>query len=321
MTLLPEKELNAVEEWFAELLTELGFSSKTDRGRVLAGVRKLKQENEEFEKEKKLVAKEFGYSRWGDLVNYCSERAGVTPEVELPELYNDPPHGWILKEGGLTYDGACKRLTKTQKLLKEAFASIEKDIINNPDGWEEEVKSQVAEVYRESNDPDDFEAICYRFIHNIPEYDPEEDWFEVADRAAELFETYPERPRQTLEDLIAYARDNAVEINAKGWEIIKSSVRPESQVFYYLLTSCYASNNRPTSEEQMKAMEVWRNASDYWEDYEKAKGVGTVFNEETTLDQIVLAMKTMEEMEATSYGKTHNDRMERIVEVMTQKVR
>ena len=57
MSLLPEKELLAVETWFSDLKEALGVSQGADRGRVLASVRKLVSDNETYEQEKRVLTR------------------------------------------------------------------------------------------------------------------------------------------------------------------------------------------------------------------------------------------------------------------------
>ena len=144
MTLLPDNELRAVEEWFAELQAALGCKPTADRGRVLAAVRKLKEEAATYAEEKRVVAKATGHQRWGDFYNECASKLGKTPEVELPDVFSNPPVGWLVGTGK-SWDKAVKRLTKTQSLLKKTWAAIEQNAKeeNWEPGEEEESKRKI----------------------------------------------------------------------------------------------------------------------------------------------------------------------------------
>ena len=100
MSLLPENELKAVESWFTDLKEALGVSKNTDRGRVLASVKKLVVENDTYKEEKSVVTLAYGYKRWGDLYTWAKGQLLAVPEVELPELFSQPPNGVVFKPGG-----------------------------------------------------------------------------------------------------------------------------------------------------------------------------------------------------------------------------
>ena len=265
MSLLPENQLKSIEAWFSDLQAELGFAGSTDRGRVLAGVRKLKEEAAAFEKEKKVVYMALGYKRWGDLYTTCLNKVKAKPTVTLTEKFYEVPAGWVLGYGKPTYGAMKRRLATTLDLAGKVWVAIDERLADQGSDWVEEQRRNLEEAFTWSDNPDDFEEDCLRFITGYEEPDPEVVWVDAADTAAAAFERASELPLAAVEELIAYAYEAGIEVTQKDFEYLKQSEYQALLWFDYLFTAITSKNNRPTRSEveavrvlSKKAFELWR---------------------------------------------------------------
>ena len=246
MSLLPENELQAVEAWFSDLKEALGVSRNADRGRVLASVKKLVADNDSYDQEKRVVAAALKYKRWGDLYTMASQQLLATPEVELPEVFSQPPNGWVFKPGG-DYDKAQKRLVKTRLRVKELWAYLDGEVAANPDDaeWAAEQKAFFVELFEKSTEPEEVELSCVAFIRGYEEEDPATTWVEVAGEAAAMLERSYDLPLTVVRELVSYTEDAGVEATKKVVELTRGRRNPAERWFDYLLTAYLYQNNRP----------------------------------------------------------------------------
>lgn len=268
MSLLPERELQEVEAWFRDLQAALGFGATTDRGRVLAGVRKLKEEAEAFREEKKIVCEALGYKRWGDLYSICLSKAGTKPTVELPEKFYEVPAGWVLGDRKPTYGTMKKRLVTTLDLVRKVWTAIDERGQEQGEEWVEEQRRNLEGTFLGSESPDELEGDCLRFITGYEEPDPEVIWVEAADTAAAALEKAPDLPLTAVEELIAYAYEEGVEATQKDYDYLEQSDYRAMLWFDYLFTACIRKTNRPKREEIETVREQTRKAFELWRCYE-----------------------------------------------------
>lgn len=256
MSLLPERELQAVEAWFADLKEALGVSEGADRGRVLASVRKLVADNDSYNNEKRVVFAACGYNRWGDLYTWAKEKLVAVPEVELPEVFSEPPNGWVFRPGG-DYDKAQKRLVKTRLRLKELWAYLDREVEADPTAseWAESVKAQAVQEFIVSKEAEDYEKACLAVVRNYEEEDPGEAWVEVAGEATAALELNSDLPVEVASELLTYAEEAGVEVQKKFVEAFRDRRNPANSWFDYLLTAYLYQNTRP---EEKLVFEVGR---------------------------------------------------------------
>jgi hypothetical protein len=314
VTLLPEKELQALEEWFAELQAAVGFGPTVDRGRVLKSVRKLKEEAAAYAEEKRVVAAAKGYKRWGDLYNECKNTVGKTPEVELPEVFSEPPVGWLTGPGK-SYDQAVKRLTKAQNLLKKTWQAIEQ--FAKEEDWEPgeeaKVKQQLVELFKGSDNPNELESTCYKYVvgyEEEEEEDPATTWVEVAELASSYLETDPDLPVKAVNELLAYASVAGVELTQErvGW--FKEALSPCYRWFYYLVTTYLLNSSRATHEEVSETTDLVNEAARLWGCTEQVPGDNalrptlnkTVWDPSVNLEQLKAAYKALVELKKHGGG-------------------
>lgn len=271
MSLLPEKELQAVETWFSDLKEALGVSPRTSRGQVLVSVRKLVTEAENYEQEKRVVARACAYSRWGDLYNWAKDKLGETPEVEVPKNFYKVPDRWVLRAGGLTYDAAEKRLVKTLRVVKQLWGHFEALLEADPTAaeWVEEEKAWFVGEFEGSTDPQEFEQTCLAYIRDYEEEDPKTTWVEVADEAAAVLERNYDLPTTAVQELLAYAAEKPVEATKSWLEGVRTRYYPAGAWFEYLLTAYLHSESRVTEEQLLNVNNLFTRALPLWGCYEE----------------------------------------------------
>lgn len=316
MSLLPEKELLAVEAWFSDLKEALGVSPKTDRGRVLASVRKLVGDNETYEQEKRVVTRALGYSRWGDLYTYAKEKLGATPEVELPEVFYKVPNGWVLRTGGLAYDKAEQRLVKTLRRVKEAWAYIENELANGAEpAWAEEQKAFFVELFVNSEDPEEVELSCLAFVRGYEEEDPATTWVEVADEAAAELERNYDLPVALVTELLSYAEEEGVKATKRTVEVTRGRMNPAGYWFDHLLTAYLYKNNTPEDEWVRRVSELFLDATDYAGCFERVSAndpdrpnfMKRSYNPDLTLAQVAAAVRKLAELREEDLKATRDE--------------
>ena len=316
MSLLPEKELQAVESWFASLKEALGVSQNADRGRVLASVKKLVDEKESYDREKRVVAQAYGYARWGDLYSWASEKLVATPEVALPEVFSRPPNGWVLRPGG-DYDKAEKRLVKTLRRVKEVWAYLESEVATDPTAkeWAAEQRAFFVELFDNSKDPEKFDRSCVAFVRNYEEEDPASSWVGVAEEAAAALDRYYDLPLVVVSELVVYAKDTGVEATKEGVEWTRQTQNPALHWFNYLLTSYLYQNNRSGREKVEEVAKLFVEATDLWGCFELVSANDPDHPTRTkrnyvpslTLAQVVAALRKLAELKQGDQSGTRED--------------
>lgn len=318
MSLLPDKELLAVEAWFSDLKEALGVSPKTDRGRVLASVRKLVGDNETYEQEKRVVTKALGYSRWGDLYTYAKGKLEATPEVELPEVFYKVPNGWVLRKGALlTYDKAEQQLVKTLRRVKEAWAYIEAEVANGVEepAWAEEQKAFFVELFENSEEPEEVELSCLAFVRGVEEEDPATTWVEVAGEAAAVMERNYDLPVVLVRELLSYAEAEGVKATKKTVEVAREKLSPAGYWLDHLLTAYLYKNNEPEGEWVTRVSGLFLEATDYAgcfelvsaNDPDRPNFTKRSYNPNLTLAQVAAAVRKLAELKEEDLNATRDE--------------
>jgi hypothetical protein len=306
MSLLPEREHQAVEGWFADLQEALGISKNADRGRVLASVRKLVSDNDSYNEEKRVVAQALGYNRWGDLYTWATEKLVAVPEVELPAVFDEPPNGWVFRPGG-DYDKECKRLVKTRLRVKELWAFLDRLIETDPTSseWAEDVKAQAIEEFKVSTDAEGYDRACLVIIRN---YEEEEDtgevWVEVAEEAKAVLELDSDLPIEVANELLSYAEKTGVEARRKIVEDFNNSYFPGGRWFNYLLAAYLYKNPRPERTQEDETHELFTEATGLLGCFElvnsndplRSKATKRSYDQSLTLEQITVAIRKVTEL-------------------------
>jgi hypothetical protein len=290
MSLLPNKENNAIEEWFSDVLDALGFAPNTDRGRVLKGIRKLKAEAADYEEEKSKVMRAYGFKRWGDLINEVDSKLIATPEIELPEVFSSWPKKWVLREGGLLYDKAEKRMAnETRQAVKKVWAHIATNEELMGAEWAEQQRAFFIEEFEASIEPYRFEQTCFAFINDYygdEEEDPATTWVPIAEEAAAELEKANDLPTTAVEQLLAYAVEAEVEMTKKELDSIEESDYRSDHFFDYLLTACLYKQSRVSGEEVEKTKAIAKRAFASWGCYDPVDNPGGCFTEESANDPL-----------------------------------
>jgi hypothetical protein len=277
MTLLPDKELGAIEEWFSDVLEALDFAPNTDRGRVLKGIRKLKAEAADYEEEKSKVMSAYGYKRWGDLVRACDSKLIATPEIELPEVFSSWPKKWVLREGGMLYDKAEKRLAnETRQAIKKVWAYIEKNEPEQGKEWADEQRAFFIDEFEASEEPFTYEQTCFAFINDYygdeEGPDPNEVWIAAADvsRAALVASAY--LPPAAVDELLDYAEIEGVEITQAQATNYEESEFAGARWFCYLLCAYLTKEQRPNKDHVIEIGSEARLAAGLGKLYDREAG-------------------------------------------------
>ena len=317
-----------MEAWFVDLKDALGASQGADRGRVLASVRKLVAENESYAKEKLVVAKALGHSRWGDLYNWANEKLVAVPEVELPEVFNEPPNGLVFRPGG-DYDKAQKRLVKTRLRVKELWAYLDGEVADDPSlfDWAENAKAQVIEAFLASKNAEEFDQECVAFIRDVDRNaDPDDEWVEVAGEAAAVLELDADLPFLVVEDLLSYARGEGVEATRRNIKEMGSSINPANRWFDYLLTAYFLQKTRPEHREIQEAITLFNETTKLLECFELVDTIDPRFpaltkkrsyDQALNLEQLTEGIRKYAEMKKENMEGTYEDWQEALKEVVS----
>ena len=327
MSLLPERELQAVEAWFADLKEALGVSEGADRGRVLASVRKLVADNESYNNEKRVVTAAFAYNRWGDLYTWAKEKLVAVPEVELPEVFSEPPNGWVFRPGG-DYDKAQKRLVKTRLRVKELWAYLDREVAADPTDseWAESIKAQAVTEFVASKEAENFEKLCLAFVRGYEEENPGEVWVEVAEEATATLERSSDLPVGVASELLTYANETGVEAQRKVVEGTKSRRNPAWCWFDYLLTAYLYKNTRPEVELVLEVGRLFREATDLLECFEEVSADDATlpshfkkrsYDPALTLKELTEAITKVTELEKEDLSGTRDDWKEAVKEAVS----
>ena len=316
MSLLPEKELLAVEAWFSDLKEALGVSRNADRGRVLASVRKLVTDNDNYDQEKRVVAAACGYTRWGDCLAWANTKLVATPEVELPEVFSKPPNGVVFRPGG-DYDKAEKRLVRTRLRVKEVWAHIESVLATDPtaEEWAAEQKEFFTNEFEEATDFDSFDQTCLAFVRNYEEEDPATTWVEVAGEAAAVLERNYDLPVALVSELLSYAEAEGVKATKRTVEVARERMNPAGYWFDHLLTAYLYKNNTPEDEWVKRVSELFLDATDYAGCFERVSAndpnlphfTKRSYNPNLTLAQVAAAVTKLAELRAEDLKATRDE--------------
>jgi hypothetical protein len=342
MSLLPEKELSAIEEWFSDVVDALGFAPNTDRGRVLKGIRKLKAEAADYEEEKSKVMRAYGYKRWGDLIRDCDSKLIATPEIELPEVFSSWPKLWVLREGGMLYDKAEKRVAnETRQAVKKVWAHIATNEELMGAEWAEQQRAFFIEEFEASIEPYSFEQTCFAFItdyYGDEEEDPATTWVPIAEEAAAELEKANDLPTTAVEQLLAYAEEAEVEMTKQALAFMEESESVAKRFFDYLLTACLYKQSRVSREEVEKTSALVERALSCWGCYDPADNPSGCYKEVSaenplhpswtkrvyepsiSVEQIDAACRVVYKMEEEAKERTitHNEVEEAVREAVKQ---
>lgn len=321
MSLLPESELKAVEGWFKDLKEALGVSPNTDRGRVLARVKKLVADNDSYDNEKRVVFAACGYKRWGDLYAWASKELAAVPEVELPDVFSKPPNGVVFRPGG-DYDKAKQRLVKTQLRLKEVWAHLEAEVEADPTcaEWAEEQKAYFVETFKTTTDFAEFDKNCLAFVRGYEEEDPREAWVEVTEEATAALELNADLPIEVVSELLSYAQEAGVEAQRKVVEATKDRRNPANAWLQYLLTAYLYQNIRPEQEQTVEVGRLFEEATNLLECFELVSAEDPVhphftkrsYDPTLTLKQLTEAIGKVKELRQGDLSGTTDDWKEAI---------
>ena len=321
MSLLPEKELQNLEEWYRDLQAALGFTANTDRGRVLAGVRKLKDEAKNYAEERRIITKALGYKRWGDLVSNCSSQVGAAPVVTLPQTFAKVPNGWVLGDRKPTYPQMKKRLSCTRELVQKVWAAIDEKQAEQGEDWVAEQRRILEEEFVNSDSPGHFEQECLRFLNGEEETDPKETWVEVAGIAASALEKSTELPLAAVDELLDYADAANVEATQYDVDYQNQSAYKARLWFEYLFTAYRQKSSRPKREEVEATKQLMNQAFELWKCYEivsandplRPSMTMRIYADSITLVMIDEACKTIERLDQEAQGLTTNEWMDAVV--------
>lgn len=297
------EELAELNRWFSEVKTALGLSPKADRGRVLARLVRLCEEQEEAKEQQQLVASYSGYKFWGDLVA-AAAKAGeeLVVAVVLPEECLEVPRDWCWGPGKPGYDTAVKHLPKVQKLMKKVLAFIENKRTEYGDGWAEENKQLVVEAFVESSGWDQLSQKLWEFYREVdPEEDPSEVWLQAAEEGRRALELSAKLPPVAVTELLDYAELQGVEVSKQGAEAKAGSSNPAAFWFDYLFTACVEDSLRPDGVTVLDAADRLYKAAAAGglTTVEKAAGSGldeTVWDPTARLEDLLTAYRVYEEV-------------------------
>lgn len=306
------EELTDLNRWFSEVKAALGLSPKADRGRVLASLIRLCEEQEEAREQQHLVASYCSYKFWGDLVA-AAAKAGeeLVVAVVLPEECLEVPKDWCYGPGKPGYDTAVKHLPKVQKLMKKVLAFIESKRTEYGDEWAEENKQLVVEAFVESSGWEQLSQKLWEFYREVePEQDPSEVWLQAAEESRRALELSPKLPPVAVTELLDYAELQGVEVSKKGAEAKAESSYPASFWFDYLFTACVEDSVRPEGKSVLDVADRLYKAAEAGglTAVEKAAGSGveeTVWDPTTRLEDLLTAYKVYGEVTQRA-GISHN---------------
>lgn len=266
MKYLP-KDLLDWDDFIGEVAEVAGCRPTADRGRIIASLRKQKQEFLDFQEEKKVLVTAYRYKRWGDLIRDAKSKVGSTPEVVVPDQYNKVPFGWFGGKGKPSFDACEKRLRKTHNAVRKVLAYALENEPFEGEEWATRFRDDFYKEFVESTDPDEFEKECYRVTYEVREDDPATTWVVVSDTAATALEKASDLPLTAVEELIAYAYEVEVEVTKRELAFIVESEYEALRWFDYLLTAFVMKTNRATREEVEEVKSVKDTAFDLWRCY------------------------------------------------------
>lgn len=296
------EDLTELNRWFSEVKVALGLSPKADRGRVLARLVRLCEEEEEAKEQQQLVASYCGYKFWGDLVA-AAAKAGeeLVVTVVLEDDYLEPPFGWGYGPGK-SYDKAVKELPKVQKLVRKVKALVESRREEEGDEWAESLTAELLKAYKDSENPEAFSQELWKYLNGVaPEEDPSEVWLQAAEEGRRALELSAKLPPVAVTELLDYAELKGVEVSKQGAEAKEGSSNPASFWFDYLFTACVEDSLRPDGVTVLDAADRLYKAAAAGglTTLEEATGTGlpeTVWDPTARLEDLLTAYRVYEEV-------------------------
>jgi hypothetical protein len=249
-------------DWFEQLQTAAGCGANADTGAVLRAVESLARKLETYEEQQVAVAKSRGYRFWGDCYNAALKELPEAKAIELPSIYNEVPLGWFKGTGKPSYDKCAKRLLATQKVVRKTLARVAEFATDEAEGWEEQTRAELAELFTNSGSADWFEQECLSFVYQVePEPDPTTVWVNASACAGSL-ELDPDLPAVAAFELLEFAEEKGVEVTKSIVAWYEDTANPASMWFWYLLTAYLCDQTRPTNEQQHEVRENAKRAAE-----------------------------------------------------------
>lgn len=296
----------AVEEWFSELQEASDCGPSADRGRVLASVRKMRQENLDLKEEQKILLSAYGFKRWGDLMRDAKNKVGKRPQVELPDVFDSVPRGWMEGDKPPSHFRLKNRLRQSLDLIKKVWAKIAEKGEENGAEWADEERSFFIEEFVGSTDPGEFEKGCVDYINDYEEKDPKDVWLSVLDFAGAL-ERANNLPPVLVEELLAYAEEASVEVSKATADYYEETSNPNNHWLRLLITAYLSNESKPSAD-------LVRST---WEDADYATRQGKLYDKEneewdltTSIGDLATAYTTY--LKVRDEAKTHDDIAEAI---------
>ena len=306
MNYLP-KELFEIDEWIGRVAEIAGCSPTADRGRVLASLRKMKQENLDFKEEQKVLLSAYDYKRWGDLMRDAKNRAGKPVRIERPDAFDSVPRGWMEGDKAPSHYRLENRRRQMLPLIDKVLAKIAEKGEENGAEWAEEERAFLVEEFVVSTGPSEFEKGCVDYINDYEEKDPKDVWLSVLDFVAPL-ETADNLPPVLVEELLAYAEEVGVEVSKATADYYEEKTSNPNNHWLRLLITAYLSNDSRPSADLVRST---------WEDADYATRQGRLYDKEneewdltTGLGDLAVAYTTY--IEVRDETKTHDDIAEAI---------
>jgi hypothetical protein len=256
-------------EWFDEIRRASGCGDNADTGAVLRAVEAMSRKLETYEEQQSAVAKSRSYRYWGDYYNAVMSELPEAVPIAIPPKYNEVPAGWFSGKGKPSWDKCEKRLIKTHKVIRKALAYILECEVEEGEEWGEMMRADLYKRFIESRDPDEFEKECLELTYGIEEEDPETTWVEAVIWASGALEKTNALPLLAVEELLAYAEENKVEITKTHLGFIEESDYAINRWFDYLLTTSLRKTNRATAEEVVAITKLKTRALGLWKCYEE----------------------------------------------------
>ena len=305
MNYLP-KELFEIDEWIGRVAEVAGCSTSADRGRVLASLKKMKQENLDFKEEQRILMDAYDYKRWGYLMRDARSKGRKTPQVELPEDFEDVPRGWMMGDKPPSHFNLKRRLRQMTDEIKRVWAKIDAKEEENGAEWAKEEREGFIEEFVESTNPAQFERLCLDYINDYEEKDPKETWLSALEFAGCL-ETADDLPPMLVSELLAYGEEAGVEVSKATADYYGEMSNPNRHWLRLLVTAYLSGETRPSAD-------LVRST---WEDTDYATKKGKLYDREeekwdltACLDDVATAYRTY--LEVREQLKTHEDIAEAI---------
>lgn len=256
--------LAEAEEFYEKCREIAGCSEAADKGRIIAALEKLKTDLATSQEEQRLVADHYGKKGWGYLVNSARKGTQAPATPELPELYAKVPTRWRVTNKKATHSRLEKELREVWPDLEDALAYIGRHEQEEGPDYGEEARSNLEKLFAESSSAEELRIEIRRIIY---EDDPSETWVPVAEYADDALRSAERLPALAVEDLLAYAEVNDVEIREAEAAHYGDSLSEANRWFDYLVCSRLMATSRVE----------WAQVQVLSEDYKKAAEYGGLF--------------------------------------------